>query len=528
MRERRPAAGPRRTTSSRNGARSANRGARAAPSSRRARGRGESGPPPDEPLAKARYYWRRFDKRWLVFIPALFAIWIAYSYARIAVTLTDPKQVIAGAQGIDILDRNGNLVFAFGDEPGSGRVVPLDQLSPYLVDATVASEDAEFWDHPGVNVKGLARAAYENVAFWETGGLFKGSGGSSITQQLAKNLYIKPEDRASRSPARKLNETLIAFELTRRYSKTQILEWYLANNYYGNGAYGIESASFRYFNKAPSELTLAEASFLAGIPRSPGYYDPIANFEAAPQRQEQVLGLMVRHHFISQQEMDEALAQPVALKEGRNPNAAVADDLLAPHFAEYVREQLPVLLGKENVQGHLTVTTTIELDLQALLDRTSVRLEGSRVLVNGRDVTGEIRDPAISQLTSRLTMLAPVRDKMTPIQRSLAEAGAAILEGRDTGSVVWPTAEVKFYLDADLDTRARRRRAELAARGLDGDLETVKAEMARRDRQDMERPLAPLVKPEGAVVVDTTGRGIAEVVDTLARVVEQARCCTRS
>jgi len=166
--------------------------------------------------------------------------------------------------------------------------------------------------------------------------------------------------------------------------------------------------------------------------------------------------------------------------------------------------------------------------LQAMLDRTSVRLEGSRVLVNGRDVTAEIRTPAISELTSRLTMLASVRDKMTPIQRSLAEAGAAILEGRDTGSVVWPTAEVKFYLDADLDTRARRRRAELAARGLDGDLETVKAEMARRDRQDMERPLAPLVKPEGAVVVDTTGRGIAEVVDTLARVVEQARCCTRS
>jgi cytidylate kinase len=166
--------------------------------------------------------------------------------------------------------------------------------------------------------------------------------------------------------------------------------------------------------------------------------------------------------------------------------------------------------------------------LQALLDRTSVRLEGSRVLVNGRDVTAEIRTPVISQLTSRLTMLAPVRDKMTPIQRSLAEAGAAVLEGRDTGSVVWPTAEVKFYLDADLDTRARRRRAELVARGLDGDLETVKAEMARRDRQDMERPLAPLVKPEGAVVVDTTGLGISEVVDALTRLVEQARCCTRS
>jgi cytidylate kinase len=166
--------------------------------------------------------------------------------------------------------------------------------------------------------------------------------------------------------------------------------------------------------------------------------------------------------------------------------------------------------------------------LRALLARTSVRLGGSRVLVNDRDVTTEIRTPAISELTSRLTTLASVRDKMTPTQRSLAEAGGAVLEGRDTGSVVWPNAEVKFYLDADLDTRARRRQTELAARGLDGDLETVKDEIARRDRQDRERVLAPLVKPTGAVVVDTTGMGIAEVVDTLARVVEQARCCTRS
>lgn len=166
--------------------------------------------------------------------------------------------------------------------------------------------------------------------------------------------------------------------------------------------------------------------------------------------------------------------------------------------------------------------------LRALLDRTSVRLDGGRVLVDERDVTVEIRTPAISELTSRLTMLAPVRDKMTPIQRSLAAPGGAVLEGRDTGSVVWPEAEVKFYLDADLDTRARRRRDDLVARGLDADLESVREDIERRDRQDMERALAPLVKPEDAVVVDTTGLGIAEVVDTLLRVVEQARCCTRS
>jgi len=166
--------------------------------------------------------------------------------------------------------------------------------------------------------------------------------------------------------------------------------------------------------------------------------------------------------------------------------------------------------------------------LAGVLDRTSVQLDGPRVLVNGRDVSAEIRTPAISRLTSRLTTLGAVRDKMTPIQRDLAASGGAVLEGRDTGSVVWPEAEVKFYLDADLDTRARRRRDDLVARGLGGDLETVREDIARRDRQDMERTLAPLVKPDGAVVVDTTGHGVTEVVDELLRVIEQARCCTRS
>jgi cytidylate kinase len=167
--------------------------------------------------------------------------------------------------------------------------------------------------------------------------------------------------------------------------------------------------------------------------------------------------------------------------------------------------------------------------LRRLLETTTVSLDGPRVLVNGRDVTLDIRSPAISQLTSRLTTLAPVRDKMTPAQRDLAAEGGAVLEGRDTGSVVWPEAEVKFYLDADLDTRARRRWNELVARGLGGEtLDAVRDDVAQRDRQDRERVLAPLVKPEGAVVVDTSGLSITEVVETLLRVVEQARCCTRS
>ncbi|HET7876257.1 MAG TPA: (d)CMP kinase [Methylomirabilota bacterium] len=166
--------------------------------------------------------------------------------------------------------------------------------------------------------------------------------------------------------------------------------------------------------------------------------------------------------------------------------------------------------------------------LRALLARTRVELSGERVLVNGRDVTAEIRTPEIGELTSLLTRLRPVRDKMTPLQRELAAQGGVVLEGRDTGSVVWPAAEVKFYLDADVETRARRRQAELLGRGIAAELGAVKEEVARRDRQDRERELAPLVRPEGAVEVDTTGLSLDEMVATMLRAVERARCCTSS
>jgi cytidylate kinase len=165
--------------------------------------------------------------------------------------------------------------------------------------------------------------------------------------------------------------------------------------------------------------------------------------------------------------------------------------------------------------------------LAGVLERAHVELSGGQVLVDGRRLGPEIRTPEISLLTSRLTALGPVRDKMTPLQRRLAARGRVVLEGRDTGTVVWPDAEVKFYLDADLETRARRRLADLRAQGAQMDLAAMTAEVARRDRQDTERALAPLRRPEGAVVVDTSRLSIEEVVEHMLKVVE-ARCCTRS
>lgn len=169
-----------------------------------------------------------------------------------------------------------------------------------------------------------------------------------------------------------------------------------------------------------------------------------------------------------------------------------------------------------------------EAALQAVLDRTTVALVGGRVLVDGRDVSDQIRTPEIGELTSALTKRRSVRDKMTPLQRALAARGNVVLEGRDTGSVVWPHAEVKFYLDADLQTRAWRRRGDLLAQGIEMDLAAVRAEVAARDREDMTRALAPLVRPEGAVVVDSTMRTLDEVVEIMVSTVEQVLCCTGS
>ena len=167
--------------------------------------------------------------------------------------------------------------------------------------------------------------------------------------------------------------------------------------------------------------------------------------------------------------------------------------------------------------------------LRRHLAAIEVAVDGDRVTVNGRDVTDIIRTPEVSELTSRLTALAPVREKLTPLQRSLAAPGGTVLEGRDTGTVVCPDAEVKFYLDASLDTRVRRRQRELAARGVALDLPEVYRQVEERDRQDTERALAPLRRAPDALAFDTGDLTPEEVVDAMLRTVEERRaCCTRS
>lgn len=165
--------------------------------------------------------------------------------------------------------------------------------------------------------------------------------------------------------------------------------------------------------------------------------------------------------------------------------------------------------------------------LRRHLASVALELDGDRVFIDGRDVSGEIRTREISDLTSRLTRLAPVRDRVTPLQRRMAAAGGVVLEGRDTGTVVCPDADVKFYLEASHDARARRRQAELAARGGLVDLDVVREEIALRDRQDTTRALAPLRRAPDAIMVDTTDLDVERVVEQMCKAIE-SQCCTRS
>ena len=158
----------------------------------------------------------------------------------------------------------------------------------------------------------------------------------------------------------------------------------------------------------------------------------------------------------------------------------------------------------------------------------ALNVDGDRFIVNGRDITGEIRTPEIGALTSLITALGAVRDKVTPLQRALAARGGVVLEGRDTGTVVCPDADVKFFLDASIETRARRRQMELAAAGRSVSLDAVRGEIAVRDAQDRTRALAPLKKADDAIEVDTSERTTDEVVGTMLEAVEKVRCYTRS
>lgn len=247
---------------------------------------------------------------------------------------------------VAILSQDGELIGNRGDT--GGRAVELGDLPSYVPEAVIAIEDRRFYAHPGVDPVGLARAMMANLA---AGRLVQG--GSTLTQQLAKNLFLDP----SRTVERKIQEMILAVWLEIQYDKDEILEMYLNRVYLGAGAYGVDGAAQRYFGKPAEELELAEAALIAGLMKAPSYYAPTTSLARANERAATVLAAMVDTGFITDVEAAAARANPAQLK---TPEVATSGG----YVADWVAEVLPGYAG--SVTGDIVVETTIDLELQDL------------------------------------------------------------------------------------------------------------------------------------------------------------------
>ncbi len=255
---------------------------------------------------------------------------------------------------VKILAADGRLIANRGMT--GGEAVGLHEMSPYIPQAVIAIEDRRFYSHWGIDPLGLARAVIENLMQGRIS-----QGGSTITQQLAKNLFLEPD----RTIERKVQEALLALWLEHKYAKDQILEMYLNRVYFGGGAYGVEAAARRYFNKSAHDVTLAEAALLAGLLKAPSRLSPARDPNAAEERAQVVLTAMREQGMIGDSELAAAISAPAT--------RAAAYWTGSEHYvADRVMEELPDLVG--NVQKDIVVRTTIDLDLQKQAEKTIRRL----------------------------------------------------------------------------------------------------------------------------------------------------------
>ncbi|MEW6716278.1 MAG: transglycosylase domain-containing protein [Chloroflexota bacterium] len=302
-----------------------------------------------------------------------------YEYYTIAATLPNIDDLPARASQFEttrILDRNGNVLYEILD-PNAGRrtYVPLEKMSPYLVAATIATEDKEYYSHPGFDPMAILRAFLQNFRAGETV-----SGASTITQQLARILLFSPEERVQITYMRKVREALLAAEITRRYSKDEILELYMNEIYYGNLSYGVEAASETYFGSSADKLTLAQAAFLAGLPQAPSVYDVYTNREVTMNRFKQVLVLMYEASveqgciFVSNNQQPVCVDAPSAAGAYTELEGYVFKDpkiyMRYPHWVNYVRSLLEAQFDAQTIyRSGFTIVTTLDPGLQDEAER---------------------------------------------------------------------------------------------------------------------------------------------------------------
>jgi 1A family penicillin-binding protein len=310
--------------------------------------------------------------------------------------------------------------------------VPIERIPVFLQNALVAIEDARFYEHSGIDLKGIARALVKDV--------MKGrmaEGGSTITQQLIKNKYLSQE----KTLQRKVKEGLLAMEYERKYSKKKILEMYFNEVFFGNGAWGIAQAARLYFDKNPDELNEAECALLAGVPKAPTRYNPLGEPTKVRDRRNLVLRRMVELEMISSAQGGKLAAGPVSIiKPGE-----------APYYLDHIRHKLAERYGPETVElGGLEVTAPLDLDLQRLAER--VIGEGVKRLAPELQGALLCLDPATGDV---LAVVGGVDFKKSPYNRAFyakRQPGSAIkpliyaaaLDAGQTASSLWDDTPVSY------------------------------------------------------------------------------------
>lgn len=260
------------------------------------------------------------------------------------------------SQSTKIYDRTGEVLLFDLYQKAQRTVVPWSDISRNVKNATVAIEDSEFWHHKGIRPKAILRAVLSNLF---EGDLF-GQGGSTITQQVVKNALLTNEKKLSR----KLKEWVLAVRMEQQFDKETILSLYLNEIPYGGTVYGIEEAAETFFGKRSSEVTVAEAAYLAALPNAPTYYSPYGNHrDKLEERKNLVLRRMKEIGFITETEYDDAIKEKVAFKQESDAG------ILAPHFIMFVRQHLEETYGRELLEtGGLKVITTLDYNLQKIAE----------------------------------------------------------------------------------------------------------------------------------------------------------------
>jgi len=369
---------------------------------------------------------------------AAFAI---YKYFDIAKTLPAVDELQNRASQFEttrILDRNGNILYEIVD-PNAGKrtYVPLESISPYLIAATIATEDKEYYNHPGFDVVALGRALYTNYTSGEIV-----SGASTITQQLARMLLLADE-RFDQSYERKAREIILAAEITRRYTKEQVLELYLNEIFYGNLSYGIEAAAETYFNTTAAELTLWQSSFLAGLPQTPAEYDIYTNREVTLNRNKTVLLLMYQlSNETNCIRIGESL-EPVCLDAMQTLEASETleayefkkqDTVMQyPHWVVYIQSLLEAQFDSQTIyRSGFTIYTTLDPDLQ---DQAEQAVTNQLAQMTGNNATNGAVIAIDPQTGEILAMVGSADFNNADIS---GQVNMALTQTRQPGSAIKP------------------------------------------------------------------------------------------